>query len=122
MNVIDTIAREIFCEVEGIACALPCFDTRAVFPLVLIDELTRPFAGCFRIVFPDFENLLRRRVVDGRTEPGDVFVTQTGERRIDRANLKFDAAPFQRQHLRIAKRLRDDGVAGVKITESHPAR
>jgi hypothetical protein len=48
-----------------------------------------------------------------------MFVTQTGERRIDRANLELDAAPFQSQHFGIAKRLRDHRIPGVKIAEPH---
>src|SRR5205823_1849251 len=51
-----------------------------------------------------------------------MFMTQTRERRINRANLKIDTNPFQRQHLRVTKRLGDDGVARIKVTESHPAR
>src|SRR4030095_780413 len=122
VDMIDTVAREELCEVKGIASALPCFDALAVFPLVLIDVLARPFAGgpaVFRFFFPDCKILLGRGVVDGSTQPGNVFVTQTGERGINRANLKFDAEPFQGQHLRIAKRLRDNRIPGVKIAEAH---
>src|SRR6266568_8509969 len=57
--------------------------------------------------------------MNGGAKPGDMFVPQTGEWRINRANLKLDAAPLQRQHLSIAKRLRNDRIPGVKITEPH---
>ena len=51
-----------------------------------------------------------------------MLVTQTGERGIDGADFKFDAEAFQGQHLRIAKRLRDNWVPGVKIAEAHRDR
>src|SRR6266516_610033 len=57
--------------------------------------------------------------MNGGAKPGDMFMAQTRKRRIDRADLKFDAAPLQRQHLSIAKRLRNDRIPGVKITEPH---
>src|SRR5213083_1820774 len=50
-----------------------------------------------------------------------MFMAQTGKGWIDRADLKFEAAPLQRQHLRIAKCLRNDRIARVKITEPHRA-
>jgi hypothetical protein len=48
-----------------------------------------------------------------------MFVTQTCKRRMDRSNRQFETKPLQRKHLRIAKRLRNDGIARVKITEPH---
>jgi len=48
-----------------------------------------------------------------------MFVAQAGERRINRADHKLDAAPFESEHFRIAKRLRDYRVTGIQITQAH---
>ena len=61
MNVIDTIAREEFGEIKRIARALSGFDTRSVFALVPLNQITWPFAGyatCFRIFFPNFLSII----------------------------------------------------------------
>lgn len=57
--------------------------------------------------------------MNGRAQAGDMFVTQAGKWRIDRSDRQFETKPLQREHLRIAKRLRNDGIARVKITEPH---
>ena len=67
MKVIYTVTREKVCKIEGIARALLGLDARAIFSLVSIDELTRPFAGCFRVLFTDPQDCLRRRIVNWRT-------------------------------------------------------
>ena len=105
VKMIDATTREKLGEIEGIARSLLGFHLLAVFLLVPINKLGWPFPSRFRIFFPDSENFLGWRVVNRRTQPGDMFVTQTRERRINRANLKVDTNPFQRQHLRVAKRL-----------------
>jgi hypothetical protein len=46
-------------------------------------------------------------------------MAQAGERGIDRADHKLDAAPFESEHFRIAKRLRDDRIAGIQIAQAH---
>jgi hypothetical protein len=48
-----------------------------------------------------------------------MFVAQAGERRINRADHKLDTAPFESEHFRIAKRLRDYRVTGIKVTQAH---
>src|SRR5215831_4504441 len=122
VHMIGIVAREEVSKVKSIACALFCLGSRSIGSLVLFDQFAWPFAGCapsFCILFPDSENLLGRRVVNRCTQPGNMFVPQTGERRMNRANPKVDTEPLQGQHLRIAKRLRNDGIARVKITKSH---
>ncbi len=57
-----------------------------------------------------------------RPQAGNMFMAQTGKRRVNRADHKLHAALFQRQHLRIAKRLRDYWVSGVKVTKPHSLR
>ncbi len=107
MNVkmIDATTREKLGEIEGIARSLLGLYLPAVFLLVPINKLDWPFASRFCIFFPDSENFLGWRVVNRCAQPRDMFVTQTRERRINRANLKIDANPFQRQHFRVTKRL-----------------
>jgi len=51
MNMIDTAALEIVGKVKGIARALLRLDTRAIFSLVAINQVARPFAVRFRIFF-----------------------------------------------------------------------
>ncbi len=46
-------------------------------------------------------------------------MAQAGERRIHRADHQFDAAPFEREHFGVAKRLRDYRVTRIQITEPH---
>ena len=60
--------------------------------------------------------------MNGRTQGRDMFVTQTGKRRIDRPDRQVETESLQREHLRIAKRLRNDGIARVKITKTHKLR
>ena len=60
--------------------------------------------------------------MNGRAQTGNMLVPQARERGIHRADLKLEAEPFQRQHLRVAKRLGKDGITGVKIAETHRLR
>src|SRR6266404_6039476 len=48
-----------------------------------------------------------------------MFMSQTGKRRIHRADFKFETEALQRQHLSIAKRLRNNWVARIKIAKFH---
>ncbi len=50
-----------------------------------------------------------------------MFMAQTGKGWIDRADRQPETQPLQRQHLGIAKCLRNNRIAGVKITEQHRA-
>src|SRR5947207_637320 len=90
MNVkmIDSIAREKVREIERIARTLLGPDLVPVFPLMSIYEFLGPFAGCFRILLPNSQDFLRWRVTDRGAELGDMFVTQTRKRRVNRANLE----------------------------------
>ena len=69
MNVkmIDATAREKLGEVKGIARSLFGLHVPAVFLLVPINKLSWPCPSRFRIFFPDSENFLGRRVMNGRT-------------------------------------------------------
>ena len=122
VKMIDSIAREKVREIERIARTLLGLDLVPVFPLVPIYELLGPFAGCFRILLPNSQDFLRWRVTDRGAELGDMFVTQTREWRVNRANLEGDTKPFQRQHLSIAKSLGNNRITGIEITESHRDR
>src|SRR5215469_5403471 len=46
-------------------------------------------------------------------------MAQTAERRIHGTDHEFDVQSLKRQHLRVAKRLRDYWVARIQITETH---
>ena len=122
MNVIDAVLREKVGEVKRIARALPGFEAWAIFPLVKIDKRSRPLAAGLRFFFSNPQNLLWRRVTDWRAQSRDVLVTQAGERRINRADLKRDAELFQSQHLHVAKSLREHGVTRIEIAEPHRAK
>src|SRR5260370_22782697 len=69
MNVkmIDAAAYEKLGEVKGIARSLLGLHLPTVFLLVPINKLSWPRPGRFRIFFPDSENFLGRRVMNGRT-------------------------------------------------------
>jgi hypothetical protein len=60
--------------------------------------------------------------MNGRAQTGDMLVAQARERGVHRADLKLETEPFQRQHLRVAKRLRKHWIPGVKIAETHRLR
>jgi hypothetical protein len=122
VHMIDAAAIKELGKVQGIAGALFCLGLEPIFAVVLLNEITRPFAGSVRLALEDLQNLLRRRVVDGRAQSGDMFVAQAGERRINRADHKLDPAPFESEHFRIAKRLRDYRVTRIEITEPHQNR
>src|SRR5437868_13888796 len=119
MDMVDATALEMVRKVKGITRALLCLHTGAIFPLVPVDQVLWPFAVRFRVPFRNLQDFLRRRVVNWRSQTGDVLVAQTGKGWIDRADLEFQTEPFQRQHLRVAKRLRKHGIPGVKIAEPH---
>src|SRR2546421_12705347 len=57
--------------------------------------------------------------MNGCAQPGDMFMAQTRKWWVDRPDRQFEAATLQGQHLRIAKCLRNDRIAGVKITKFH---
>src|SRR2546426_5266284 len=122
VKMIDAAMREKVGEVKGIACTLLSFHLPSVFLLMPTDKLAWPSAHRFRSFLPDSQNFLGRRIVNGGTQPRDMLMSQTGERRINRTNLEVDPKPFQRQHLSVAKRLRDHRISGEKVTESHLAR
>ncbi len=122
VKMIDAAMGEKVGKVESIARTLLGFHLPPVFLLMPTNKLAWPSARRFRSFLPDSENFLGRCVVNGGTQPRDMLMSQTGERRINRTNLKVDSKPFQCQHLCVAKRLRDDRISGVKITESHLAR
>src|SRR5436190_23453837 len=82
----------------------------AISLLMLLDKIARPFAGCSRRVLQNFQDFLRRRVMNGGAQAGDMFVTQTCKWRMDRSDDQFETEPLQRQHFRIAKRLRNDWI------------
>jgi hypothetical protein len=87
VKMIDPVASEKIREIKGVARALFSLDFAAISSLVPIDKLISPFAAGSCIGFPDSENLLWRRVMNWRAQPGDMFMAQTGEWRINRANL-----------------------------------
>ena len=60
--------------------------------------------------------------MNGRAQTGDMLVAQARKRGVHRADLEFETEPFQRQHLRVAKRLRKHWIPGVKIAETHRLR
>jgi hypothetical protein len=51
MNMIDPAALEMVGKVKGVARALFCLHARAIFLVVLLNQVARPFAVCFSIVF-----------------------------------------------------------------------
>jgi hypothetical protein len=51
-----------------------------------------------------------------------MLMAQARQRGVHRADLKLKTQPFQRQHLRVAKRLRKHWIPGVKIAETHRLR
>src|SRR6266699_2341991 len=122
VEVIDAVASEKIREIESVTRTLFGLGTRTVFPLVSIDELTWPFACGFSVLFPNPQNCLRWCVMNRSTQARNLFITQTGKRRINGADLKVDTEAFQSQHLRIAKGLRNNGIPGIEIAEPHRNR
>ena len=57
--------------------------------------------------------------MNGRAQTIDMLVPKARERGVHRADLKLETELFQRQHLRVAKRLRKHWIPGVKIAETH---
>jgi len=51
---LDIISREEVCEIKRIARAQLGFRARAIFLLMLLDKIARPFAGCSRRVLKIF--------------------------------------------------------------------
>ena len=51
MNMIDAATLEMVGKVKGIACALLCLDAGAIFSLVPANQIARPFAVSFRVLF-----------------------------------------------------------------------
>jgi hypothetical protein len=51
MNMIDAAALEMVGKVKGIARALFCLHAGTIFSLVPVNQVARPFAVRFRILF-----------------------------------------------------------------------
>jgi hypothetical protein len=51
MNMIHAAALEMIGKVKGITRALLCLDAGAIFSLVPVNQVARPFAIRFRILF-----------------------------------------------------------------------
>ena len=49
VHMIHAAAIKELGKVQGIARALFCLGPRPILPVVLLDEITRPFAGSFRV-------------------------------------------------------------------------
>jgi hypothetical protein len=66
MHMIHAAPRKEVGEIQRIARALLCLGVRPVFALMLLDQIPRPFAVICRVALEALQNLLRRRVVNGR--------------------------------------------------------
>ena len=66
VHMMHVCARKEICEVECIARSQFCLCPGPIFVVVLLDQITRPFAGGFRVALENLQNLLRRRVMNWR--------------------------------------------------------
>ena len=111
VHMVNAVACEKICEIESVARAQLCLRARAVFLFVLTNKVARPFAARPRCLFRNFQNFLRRRVMNGRAQARDMFMPKSREWRMHRSDCQFQTEPLQGQHLRVAKRLRNHGIA-----------
>ena len=51
MNMVDTATFKMVGKVKGVARALLCLDAGTIFSLVPVDQVARPFAIGFRVLF-----------------------------------------------------------------------
>jgi len=115
-------ANELLGEKERVARALRGLETRAISRLMVRDESGRPNAVTTRKLLDRSHNSWRRPVADFGAQIRPVAVAKAHERRMDRSDFQVYAEPLQGQHLRIAERLRDDGVARIQVAKSHGLR
>ena len=67
---------------------------------------------------PDIHGGPERAVCLYSLELIEALVAEGVRRRIERHDLQLEAHALQRQHLRVAERLGDDGVAAVEVGDS----
>ena len=112
-------ADELFGEKKPVARASLSLEGRTVSRLMLRDESGRPNAIATRELRHRSPNSRRRRVVDFRAQIRPVSVAKAHKWWIYRADFQVHAAPLQRQHLSVAKCLRDYGIPGIEIAKAH---
>ncbi|HEY3041467.1 MAG TPA: hypothetical protein VGJ66_22210, partial [Pyrinomonadaceae bacterium] len=115
-------ANELLGEKERVARALRGLETRAISRLMVRDESGGPNAVTTRKLLDRSHNSRRRPVADFGAQIRPVAVAKAHEWRVDRSDFQVYAEALQGQHLRIAERLRDDGVARIEIAKSHGLR
>ena len=119
MKMRHATAGEVVGEKKRVARASLGLEVRAVSRLVLCDESGRPSVVAACELRHRSDDSRRRRVANFRLQIRPVPVAKAREWRIDRADFQVHTAPLQRQHLSVAKCLRDYGIPGIEIAKPH---
>src|SRR5262249_12001430 len=102
-----------------IARALLGLKGGAVPRLMLRDERGWPNPVATRELRQCSHNSWRRGVAHVRSQIRPVSVAKAREWRIDRSDFQVHAATLERQHLRVAKCLRNYRISGIEIAKAH---
>src|ERR1700674_256817 len=119
MKMADLVPGEQLREVSGISRPRRRLDPAAVFLLVRRDQRGRPSIFLARFLLPQAQDWLGRRIKNRRLQSPGVRMPDAGQRRMDRADRERKAPPFEREHFRVAKRLRENRVTRVEVAETH---
>ena len=119
MKMVDLLALEEFREIAGVSRPRRRLHPAAIFLVVRLDQRLRPALFRARLFFPEPQDRRRRRVMNRRLQPPGMRVPNAGQRRMNRTDRESEPQPFEREHLRVAKSLREDGITRIEVAEAH---
>src|SRR6266849_1422347 len=94
VTMIRSFTPEEVCEIKRISGPQCGFEVRAVLAFMRFDKRLWPSSILLRFFFPNPQNRRWRRILYRGTQMGKMRVTKAGERRMDRADDKLEAAPL----------------------------
>ncbi len=119
VKVVDVVSGKQIGEIGGVSSAHRRLDLVAIFLLVCRDERIGPSIFRASFLLPESDDRLWWRVVNRGVQPAGMCVSNARERRMDRTNREGKSQMFEREHLRVAKSLRENGVTRIEISEPH---
>src|SRR5438094_2629610 len=83
------------------------------------NEHLRPSIFSASFVFPEPEDWGRRGVMNGGSQSAGMRMSNARERWMNRPDSEGKSKLFEREHLRVAKSLRENGIPRIEISEPH---
>ena len=119
VKVVDFASGKQIGEIAGVSSAHCCLDLVAIFLLVCRDERLGPSILSANFFLPELQDRLRWRVMNLRLQPAGMWMSNARERGMDRAARKSKSQTLERERLRVAKSLRENGITRIEVCEPH---